>query len=73
MIIRDGTPLRAFYTTLIVGTIVVAINHGDVVMAGEIPSLTKIGLTYCVPYCVTTWGVIIGKRAEWRKQNSPRQ
>ena len=68
MIFKDGTPRRAFYTTLIVGTIVTAINHGDVIFSGQLPSLTKVGLTYCVPYCVNTWGVILGKRAEWKKQ-----
>jgi hypothetical protein len=37
-------------------------------MAGEFPTLWKVLLTYCVPYCVTTWGAITGKRAQWHKQ-----
>jgi len=63
----DGTPKRAFYTALVVGTILAVINHGDVILQGEWPPALKVGLTYCVPYCVTTWGAITGKRAQWKR------
>ena len=52
-------------TALVVGTILTTINHGDVILAGNPPVFLKIILTYCVPYCVTTWGAILGKRAQW--------
>ena len=47
---------RALGYALVVGTILVAINHGDALMAGEASRamLLKIGLTVCVPYCVST-------------------
>ena len=64
----DGTPKKAFLTALIVGTILTTINHGDVILAGQWPPFIKVFLTYCVPYCVTTWGAITGKKAELRKQ-----
>jgi hypothetical protein len=64
-----GTPKKAVLTAMVVGTILAAINHGDVILAGDFPSVWKVGLTYCVPYCVTTWGAITGKRAQWRLQN----
>ena len=67
MIFGDGTPQRAFFTACVVGTILTAINHGDVILAGAAPSAVKVVLTYCVPYCVTTWGAITGKRAQWRR------
>ena len=63
----DGTPKKALLTSLLVGTILIAINHGDFIMEGHWPSYLKVLLTYCVPYCVTTWGAIIGKRAQWRR------
>jgi len=63
----DGTPKKAFYTALVVGTILAVINHGDVILQGEWPPVLKVGLTYCVPYCVTTWGAITGKRAQWKR------
>ncbi len=54
---------------LIVGTILTAINQGDVILAGETPDLVKAGLTYMVPYCVATYGAVTAKRAAWRRQN----
>ena len=63
MIFGDGTPRKAIYTALVVGTILTAINHGDVILGGGMPSVWKVLLTYCVPYCVTTWGAVTGKRA----------
>lgn len=68
LILGDGTPKKAFFTALVVGTILTAINHGDVILAGAAPPPWKVILTYCVPYCVTTWGAITGKRAQWRRQ-----
>ena len=67
MIWGDGTPKKAIGTALLVGTLLTAINHGDVILRGEAPAVWKVILTYCVPYCVTTWGAIIGKRAQWRR------
>ena len=61
----NGTPKKAIMTALVVGTILTTINHGDVILAGNPPDFLKIILTYCVPYCVTTWGAILGKRAQW--------
>ena len=61
----NGTPKKAIMTALVVGTILTTINHGDVILAGNPPVFLKIILTYCVPYCVTTWGAILGKRAQW--------
>ena len=56
-----GTPLKAFLTACVVGTILITINHGDEILTGNYPHPLKIVLTYCVPYCVTTWGAITGK------------
>ena len=56
-----GTPLKAFLTACVVGTILITINHGDDILTGNYPHPLKIVLTYCVPYCVTTWGAITGK------------
>ena len=67
LVFGDGTPMKALLTALVVGTILVAINHGDTIILGDRPHLLKILLTYCVPYCVTTWGAVIGKRAQWRR------
>lgn len=65
----DGTPRRAALTALVVGTILTAINHGDAIAAGDAPPLFKVALTYCVPYCVATWGAVCGKRAVVAKRD----
>ena len=67
MIFGDGTPKKAIYTAAVVGTVLTLINHGDVLVAGAFPMAWKVALTYCVPYCVTTWGAMTGKRAQWRR------
>ena len=58
-----GTPRKAAMTALVVGTVLVGINHADAILAGEPISLHKILLTYCVPYLVATWGAISGKKS----------
>jgi hypothetical protein len=65
----DGTPRKAALTSLVVGTLLTAINHGDTIVAGQYPPLIKVLLTYCVPFCVTTWGAITGKIAQAKRQN----
>ena len=63
----DGTPKKAFFTALVVGSILTSINHGDMILSGEYPYWLKVLLTYFVPYCVTTWGAITGKLVRLRK------
>jgi hypothetical protein len=48
---------RAVFTSLVVGTILAAINHGLEILRLEIDAdrLCPIGLTYLVPYCVATY------------------
>ena len=65
---KDGTPKKAFLTACVVGTILTAINHGDNVLVGDFPPLIKVLLTYCVPFCVTTWGSYLGKKAKIQQQ-----
>ena len=57
----DGTPKKALLTAIVVGTILLIINHYDLLLAGDWPSIHKIFLTYCVPYLVTTWGALTVK------------
>ena len=62
-----GTPLKALLTASVVGTILTIINHGDVIIHGEFPNILKVMLTYCVPFFVTTWGAVLGKKYQWEK------
>ena len=71
MIFGDGTPKKAILTALVVGSILISINHGDIILDRSMPASWKIILTYCVPYCVTTWGAVTGKLAQWRRSAHP--
>ena len=70
LVMGDGTPKKAFYTAMVVGTLLIAINHGDAILGGVWPPTIKIILTYCVPYCVTSWGAAFGKLSEWERLDS---
>ena len=50
----------ATVTSLVVGTVLTAINQGNLVVAGTFPAalLWKVPLTYAVPYCVATWSAL---------------
>ena len=51
---------RSILTSAVVGTILVAINQGTVIVAGEGTAelAWKIPLTYCVPFLVASWGAL---------------
>ena len=46
--------------SLVVGTILIAINHGNLIAAGTPPLdlYWKIPLTYCVPFAVSTYAAV---------------
>ncbi|MGE3594319.1 MAG: nitrate/nitrite transporter NrtS [Dehalococcoidia bacterium] len=55
---------RSLITALVVGTILTAINQGDRILAGDVTAVMvlKIGLTYCVPFCVSSYGALGASR-----------
>ena len=58
---------RAIKVALVVGCILIVINHGDALWAGDIDSvrLAKILLTLLVPYCVSVYSAAAaGKHAD---------
>ena len=54
----EGVPRRSLIVALIVGTILNLINQGDALVTGMPLDLTKLLLTYLVPYCVSTYGAV---------------
>lgn len=71
LISQKGIVRRAFFTALIVGTILNLIAQGDHLFNGREIVIWKILLTYCVPYCVATYGAVSArlesyKRADWQ-------
>jgi len=51
---------RALKVAVLVGPILVAVNQGDVILLGELDviCLLKIGLTFMVPYFVSTFSSV---------------
>lgn len=56
--VSNGIPKRSAIVAAIVGTILNAINQGDVLLNGGNLDVFKAALTYCVPYCVATYGAV---------------
>lgn len=56
---------RALACAVVVGTILIAINHGDALLRGEITTdrLLRLALTLLVPYCVSTYSSVSALRA----------
>lgn len=61
---------RSLVISIIVGTILIAINQGDAILAGEMPVIWKIVLTYIVPFCVATYGAYSACTAHSKTMNS---
>jgi len=55
---------RSAQTALVVGTLLVVINQGMVLLKGTLlmALLWEIPLTYTVPFCVATWGALSNNR-----------
>jgi hypothetical protein len=67
---------RAVTFAVVVGAILIAINHGDAILAGDVDTrrLLKMGLTVLVPYTVSTLssvGATLAFRAELERRNPP--
>jgi len=55
---------RSFIVALVVGSILTLLNQGDILFAGNWVGAMywKIPLTYCVPFCVATYGALSNGR-----------
>ena len=54
---------RALGFAFVVGSLLIAINHGDALLAGDVDGRRwlKMGLTVLVPYCVSTVSSVAAK------------
>jgi len=60
-----GVVRRALLYAVVVGSLLIGINHGDAILAGEISAgrWVKMGLTVLVPYAVSTLSSVSATRA----------
>lgn len=65
---------RALGYAVVVGAILISINHGDAVLRGDIDAARwiKMGLTVLVPYCVSTLSSVGALRAAQGTRADPR-
>ena len=63
--------LRATKYALVVGGVLIAINHGDAILRGDLDSgrLLRMGLTILVPYTVSTLSSVGAMRELARSRN----
>ena len=56
---------RSLTIAVVVGTLLTAINQGNLIVQGEFPAVLawKIPLTYMVPFCVATLGAMLNARS----------
>ncbi len=62
MACSNGVPRYSLIIALVVGTVLNLINQGDVLIWGGEVNYLKLALTYCVPYCVSTYGAVMAQR-----------
>jgi hypothetical protein len=55
---------RALIFAVVVGSVLIAINHGDAILAGTLTrtQVVKMGLTVVVPYVVSSWSSVLAMR-----------
>lgn len=58
--LRPDVLARSLKIALVVGTVLAFINHGDRILSLSLdgPAITRIGLTYLVPFAVATWSAV---------------
>jgi hypothetical protein len=63
--LQPGHLRRTLTIAIVVGTILTAINLGDVILQGEATSTTlaKAALNYVVPFIVSNLGLLAGARS----------
>ncbi|HBH52866.1 MAG TPA: phosphoenolpyruvate protein kinase [Planctomycetaceae bacterium] len=62
---RRDVVRRALTVAVVVGSLLITINHADALWQGDLSTkrLWQIGLTYLVPYCVSTYSSVSALRS----------
>ena len=58
---------RSFMAASLVGTILILLNQGDFIFAGDFYKglIWKVPLTYLVPFCVAMWGAVTNSKSTY--------
>lgn len=71
IVFERGIVRRSLIIGLIVGTVLNLINQGDALLTGGALVAWKIVLTYCVPYCVSTYGAVTARLEMMKRSACP--
>ena len=73
LIFRRDIVVRSLRVAALVGTILVLINHGEALFAGQLTTAiaVRILLTYCVPYAVATYAGVRATLAAGQPGSGP--
>lgn len=71
---RPSVVRRALGYAVVVGAVLITINHGDAILRGDITPerMAKMGLTVLVPYVVSTLSSVGATRAAAREAHARR-
>jgi hypothetical protein len=71
--VAPATVRRALASGLLVGPVLVAINHSDAIINGELTAgrILKMALTLIVPYAVSTFSSVQAALAYRRREPAP--
>jgi hypothetical protein len=71
--LKPSVVKRALKYAVVVGSILIAINHGDAILRGDLPPgrLFRMGLTVLVPYVVSTLSSVGAMREMGNKLPRP--
>lgn len=61
-----ATLTRGLWVSAVVGTVLLAINQGDLILGGAFPPLWKVLMTYSVPYVVSSGSSVAALRDQER-------
>ncbi len=61
--VSNGVILRSLKVAIVVGTALNFINQYDAIFGNSSFSILKAVLTYCVPFCVATYGAVMAMEA----------
>lgn len=62
VMLNPATARRALMVSLVVGTALLVINHLDHILAGNLPPIWKVLLTYFTPYAVSSYSAAAAAR-----------
>lgn len=68
LVVRGRTARTAIPCSVLVGTVLTAVNQGQTIVSGPmgLSTIVRVVVNYAVPYLVSSWGCLSGHRVHHR-------